>query len=95
MILKTLICTAICHVTKKKLNGYCLATANISPGQNDDLIYLSKQHNHPLRPFNLDIPLLRNLITEKAMKKMAHSYFPREVYMEGIMKLVHLYRFCK
>lgn len=73
---------------EKKLEGQCHATAHISPDRNDDSLTLLKGHNHIVRPFNLDVPLLRQNITNRALEKTIHSYTPREIYMETIVKLV-------
>ena len=71
---------------EKKLAIRCRATAFISLDRNDDSFVLSKQHNHPVRPFNLDVPLLRQDLTEKALQKSVRSYTPRGIYMESIVK---------
>ncbi|KAF0750241.1 FLYWCH-type domain-containing protein [Aphis craccivora] len=45
--------------------------------------YLYKQHNHKVRPFNEEVPLLRQTLTEKALKSGC-SYFSRGIYMKEI-----------
>jgi len=85
---------------EKKLEGQCRATAHISPDRNDDRLTLSKQHFHPAREFNLNVPLLRLEITERALEKTINSYTPRGIYMQAIAKLVPTYKlffclFCK
>ncbi|CAI6350325.1 unnamed protein product [Macrosiphum euphorbiae] len=69
---------------KKKLEGQCHATAHISPNRNDDRLTLSKRHCHGVREFNLNVPLLRQEITEKALEITMNSYTPRGIYMQAI-----------
>ncbi|KAF0723322.1 Uncharacterized protein FWK35_00024173, partial [Aphis craccivora] len=70
---------------EKKTENSCRATAHISPDQNDDKLVLCKQHNHQLRPFNEEVPLLRQKLTEKALQKSVCSYSSRGIYMEEII----------
>lgn len=60
----------------KKCEDRCRATAFISVDGNDNRIFLSKQHNHPVRPFDLDVPLLRQELTTKALNKTVKSWKP-------------------
>lgn len=73
---------------EKKLEGQCRATAHISPDRNNDRLTLSKQHTHHVRELNLSVPLLRQEITERALKKTINSYTPRGIYMQATAKLV-------
>jgi len=77
---------------EKKLEGQCRVTAHISPNRNDDRLTLSKPHIHHVREFNLNIPLLRQEITEKALERTINSYTPRGIYMQAIVKFVPTYR---
>ncbi|KAL5246205.1 hypothetical protein ACI65C_013613 [Semiaphis heraclei] len=70
---------------EKKTENSCRATAHISPDQNDDKLVLCKQHNHQVRPFNEEVPLLRHKLTEKALQKSVCSYSSRGIYMEDIV----------
>ncbi|XP_060857935.1 uncharacterized protein LOC132935404 [Metopolophium dirhodum] len=69
---------------EKKLEGQCRATAHISPDRNDDRFTLSKQHFHHVRELNLNVPLLRQEITERALERTINSYTPRGIYMQAI-----------
>jgi len=71
---------------EKKTENSCRATAHISPDQNDDKLVLCKQHNHQVRPFNEEVPLLRQKLTEKVLQKSVCSYSSRGIYMEEIIK---------
>ncbi|KAL5239475.1 hypothetical protein ACI65C_006885 [Semiaphis heraclei] len=62
----------------------CHATAHISPNRNDDRLTLSKRHCHGVREFNLNVPLLRQEITERALERTINSYTPRGIYMQAI-----------
>lgn len=73
---------------EKKQGGQCTATAAISSDRENKSFKLSKQHNHLVKPFDLDVPFLREDITEKALMKTVNSYVPRGIYMESIVKLV-------
>ncbi|KAL4089316.1 hypothetical protein QTP88_024370 [Uroleucon formosanum] len=66
---------------RKKKRGQCRATAHISPDRNDDRLTLSKQHICHVRELNLNIPLFRQEITEKALEKTINSYTPRGIYI--------------
>lgn len=73
---------------EKKLEEQCRATAHIlSPDRNDKLT-LSKQHIHHVRELNLNVPLLRQEITERALEKTIKPYTPHGIYMQAIAKLV-------
>jgi len=74
------------------LEGQCHATAHISPDRNDDRLTLSKRHCHGVREFNLNVPLLRQEITERALERTIDSYNPRGIYMQAIVKLVPTYK---
>uniref|UniRef100_A0A2S2PRA7 MULE transposase domain-containing protein n=1 Tax=Schizaphis graminum TaxID=13262 RepID=A0A2S2PRA7_SCHGA len=63
----------------------CRATAAIPSDRENKSIVLSKQHNHLVKPFDLDVPFLRQHITEKALTKTVNSYVPRGIYMESIV----------
>lgn len=71
---------------EKKSENSCRATAHISPDPNYDKLILCKQHNHKVRPFNEEVPLLKQTLTEKALKKSECSYSSRGIYMEEIVK---------
>ncbi|XP_022174801.1 uncharacterized protein LOC111036861 [Myzus persicae] len=71
---------------EKKLEGQCHATAHISPDRNDDRLTLSKLHCHGVRESNLNVPLLRQEITERALEKTINSYTPHGIYMQAIAK---------
>jgi len=75
---------------EKKLEGQCRATAHISLDRYVDRLALSKQHH--TREFNLNVPLLRLEITERALEKTINSYTPRGIYMQAIAKLVPTYK---
>jgi len=77
---------------EKKLEGQCRATAWISPDRNDNRLTLSKQHFHHVRELNLNVPLLRQEITERALERTIKSYTPRGIYMQAIAKLVPTYK---
>lgn len=83
--------TVIQYVVKKKQVERCHATAYVLNDQNDKHIILVKQHNHPARPIDLDVPLLRQNITEKALSKTIQSYNPHGIYMEAKAKLVQIH----
>eukprot|EP00102_Acyrthosiphon_pisum_P019883 XP_016657093.1 PREDICTED: uncharacterized protein LOC100570948 isoform X1 [Acyrthosiphon pisum] len=72
---------------ERKSQNPCPATAQISPDQNDRRLILCMQHNHKVRPFNVDVPLLRQTLTEKTLRKTVCSYTPRGIYMEEIVKV--------
>jgi len=71
---------------EKKSENSCRATAYISSDPNDDKLILCKQHNHEVRPFNEEVPLLRQTLTEKALKISECSYSPKGIYMKEIAK---------
>jgi len=68
-------CLAIWHAWKKK-QGECRGTAVISSDRNNKSIKLSNQHNHPVKSYDL---VLRQHITEMALKKTVNSYVPRGI----------------
>ncbi|CAI6372236.1 unnamed protein product [Macrosiphum euphorbiae] len=70
---------------EKKSQNPCRATAHISPDQNNDKLILCKQHNHQVRPFNEEVPIFRQTLTNKALKKSVCSYSSRGIYMEEIV----------
>ncbi|XP_022164854.1 uncharacterized protein LOC111029917 [Myzus persicae] len=69
----------------EKKQGECRGTAVISSDRNNKSIKLSNQHNHPVKSYDLDVPFLRQHITEMALKKTVNSYVPRGIYMESIV----------
>ncbi|KAL4089042.1 hypothetical protein QTP88_024120 [Uroleucon formosanum] len=56
------------------------------------MLTLSNQHIHHVKELNLNVPLLRQEITENALEKTINSYTPREIYMHAIAKLVPIYK---
>jgi len=84
-------CLAIWHAWKKK--GECRGTAVISSDRENKSLKLSNQHSHSVKPYNLDVPFLRQHITEKALIKTVNSYVPPGIYMESIVKLVFIFIF--
>lgn len=67
------------------VSGHCI---HITGAQWLEFV-LSRHYNHSIRPFNLDVPLLKQNITEKALQTSMHSFSLREIYIESIVKLVY------
>ncbi|KAF0750361.1 Uncharacterized protein FWK35_00025138 [Aphis craccivora] len=73
----------VCY--EKKLENQCRATAFISTNHDDRHLVLTKRHNHLVRAFNGEIPLLRQELTTRCLEKSIRSYTPRGIYLESIV----------
>uniref|UniRef100_A0A2S2PTM7 Uncharacterized protein n=1 Tax=Schizaphis graminum TaxID=13262 RepID=A0A2S2PTM7_SCHGA len=63
----------------------CRATAFVSTNHNERRLVLTKRHNHLVRDFNEEIPLLRQELTTRCLEKNIRSYTPRGIYPNGAL----------